>query len=67
MHAILWTVTGKTGASLTFTANIVCGTTAVSTWTNFTGTWDNNFESGETYSGCQMRLYAEQTRDLVAA
>lgn len=57
VHAILWTGTSGNGNSLTFTSSSVCGTTYTGQWTNFQAPWNNNFESGHTYSGCKMRLY----------
>lgn len=57
VQAILWTGTGYTGSSLTMYATFLCGTTGSATWTYFQPPWNNNFESGETFAGCRMRLY----------
>lgn len=57
VHAILWTGMSATGSSLTFTSSKVCGTSYSGVWTYFQSPWNNNFESGHTYSGCKMRLY----------
>lgn len=61
VHAILWTGKSGTGSSLTFTSSHLCGTTGWATWTYFQPPWNNNFESGHTYSGCKMRLYDGNT------
>lgn len=61
VHAILWTGQSGSGSSLTFYASFVCGTTGSATWTYFQPPWNNNFESGHTYSGCKMRLYDGNT------
>jgi len=59
VRAILYTSQGYGGSSLTFTASSGCSVFGNydAYWGNFQSPWNNNFESGRTYSGCRATLY----------